>query len=210
MEDIIDDIQKNELANTEEKAIQETSVGVEGAVDNVKGKIMGGALTKVDNAKSIDKHAGELAKVANDAIRADIKKENLKVERTKAENKGEKQKIKNELIALKTEAKRLKREHKQILKEQKLEHQKRDREALWATYEKKLTKIGYSYVPNKFLLKMLLLIDGIVSWFEGVGRISTAIMKALKWVFIISIIAIVLMIIPATREWLLSLLGFIG
>lgn len=210
MEDIKDDIRENQLIQKQEHQIQESSVEVESAVDNVKGKIMDGALDKVDNEKSIGKHAGELAKVANDAIRADIEKENLKVKRTNAENKAEKQRIQNELIALKTEAKRLKREHKQILKEQKEEHKKRNKEILWLTYEKKLSKMGYTYVPNKMILEMLLFLDGVVSFFDGVGNVSTAIMKALKWILIITLIITTLMIIPTTRQWLLEILGFVG
>ena len=202
--------QANEIVEkkTQETQIQETGVGVGGAVGNVKGKIVDEAINKVDNNKSVKKHADELAKVANDAIRADIDKENLKVQRTRAENKAEKQRIKNELIALKTEAKRLKREKKQILREQRADHKKRNKDALWEIYKDKLTKMGYSYVPNRFVLGMLLFFDGVVGFFNGVGATSTAIMKALKWILIAGVIFGVLMIFPTTKEWLLGLLGF--
>lgn len=203
--------QANEIVEkkTQETQIQETGVGVGGAVGNVKGKIVDEAMNKVDNNKSVKKHADELAKVANDAIRADIDKENLKVQRTRAENKSEKQRIKNELIALKTEAKRLKREKKQILREQRADHKKRNKDALWEIYKDKLTKMGYSYVPNRFVLGMLLFFDGVVGFFNGVGATSTAIMKALKWILIVGVIFGVLMIFPTTKEWLLGLLGFL-
>ena len=203
--------QANEIIEkkTQETQIQETGVGVGGAVGNVKGKIVDEAINKVDNNKSVKKHADELAKVANDAIRADIDKENLKVQRTRAENKAEKQRIKNELIALKTEAKRLKREKKQILREQRVDHKKRNKDALWEIYKDKLTKMGYSYVPNRFVLGMLLFFDGVVGFFNGVGATSTAIMKALKWILIVGVIFGVLMIFPTTKEWLLGLLGFL-
>ena len=202
--------QANEIVEkkTQETQIQETGVGVGGAVGNVKGKIVDEAMNKVDNNKSVKKHADELAKVANDAIRADIDKENLKVQRTRAENKAEKQRIKNELIALKTEAKRLKREKKQILREQRADHKKRNKDALWEIYKDKLTKMGYSYVPNRFVLGMLLFFDGVVGFFNGVGATSTAIMKALKWILIAGVAFGVLMIFPTTKEWLLGLLGF--
>lgn len=202
--------QANEIVEkkTQETQIQETGVGVGGAVGNVKGKIVDEAINKVDNNKSVKKHADELAKVANDAIRADIDKENLKVQRTRAENKAENQRIKNELIALKTEAKRLKREKKQILREQRADHKKRNKDALWEIYKDKLTKMGYSYVPNRFVLGMLLFFDGVVGFFNGVGATSTAIMKALKWILIAGVIFGVLMIFPTTKEWLLGLLGF--
>ena len=211
-EDVIKEIERqaNEIVEkkTQETQIQETGVGVGGAVGNVKGKIVDEAMNKVDNNKSVKKHADELAKVANDAIRADIDKENLKVQRTRAENKAEKQRIKNELIALKTEAKRLKREKKQILREQRADHKKRNKDALWEIYKDKLTKMGYSYVPNRFVLGMLLFFDGVVGFFNGVGATSTAIMKALKWILIAGVIFGVLMIFPTTKEWLLGLLGF--
>jgi hypothetical protein len=194
--------------HTQFSNVPQASMAVDTAVSNVKGKILGGVLTKVDNEKSINKHSDELKKVANDAIKADIEKARLKVEQTNANNKAEKQKIKNELIILKTEAIRLKREKKQILKEQKDEHRKRNKDALWATYEKKLTKMGYGYVPNIFVLKMLLVIDGIVSFFEGIGKISTSIMKAIKWLLIIGAIFGILMIFPSTQSWILQLLGF--
>lgn len=201
MEDIKDDIQENK---------QNSQIQVDGAVGSVKDKILGGALTKVDNEKSISKHSDKLTKVANDTIKADIEKARLKVEKTKAENKAEKQEIKNRLIQLKTEAKRLKREHKQILKEQKADHKKRNKDILWETYKEKLEKMKYTYVPNIVILKMLLCIDGIVSFFEGIGKISTSIMKALKWLLIIGGVLTILMVIPSTRQWLLELLGIIG
>lgn len=210
MEDIKDDIaiETKEVVEKKTKETQITDVGVKSAVGNVKGKIVDGAIAKVDNDKSVKKHAEELAKVANEAIKADIEKENLKVKKTRAENKTEKQRIKNELIALKTEAKRLKREHKHILKKQRIDHKKENKNILWGIYEKKLTKMGYTYVPNKFTLCMLLFFDGVVSFFNGVGAISTAIMKALKWILIIGTIFGGLMIFPTTKEWLLELLGF--
>lgn len=199
----------NKLIRQENSSQTELGTGVVKAVDNVKDKITNEALVKVDNRHSIDKHAKKLADVADKALRADIDKEDLKVEKTKAENKAKKQEIKNRLIALKTEAKRLKREHKQILKEQKADHKKRNKDILWETYKDKLEKMKYTYVPNIVILKMLLGIDGIVSFFEGVGKISTAIMKAIKWLIFIGIAIGVLMVIPTTRNWILNLLGFV-
>ena len=208
MEEIKNDIQETQIIEMEETQLAEK--GVDFAVGNVKGKIVRGALTKVDNKGSIDKHADRLAKIADDALNADIEKENIKVQRTHAENKAEKQEIKNKLIALKAEAKRLKREQKQVLKEQRADHKKRNKDMLWSMYEKKLTKMGYGYVPNIVILKMLFCIDGIVSCFDGIGKISTAIMKAIKWFLIAGAIFGCLMIFPATKEWVLGILGFIG
>ena len=208
VESVVEQVEETPKQNS--LTTQEQGIQVNLAVGSVKEKIVGGALTQVNNSKSINKHSNELTKVANDAIKADIEKERLKVEHTNANNRAEKQEIKNKLIELKTEAKRLKREEKQILKEQKEEHKKRSADILWARYEKKLTKMKYSYVPNKVVLTMLLFFDGVAGFFTGLGQVSNAIMKAIKWFLIIGITLSGLLIVPSTREWLLELMGFIG
>lgn len=219
--DIIDDIIDEELEPSETalQPVQETavtttedqlvSVGqINNAVDGVKGRIVTQAIGKIEDRKIIDKHAKDLAKVADSALSTEIETERLKDERKKADNRAEKQSIKNDLIALKTEAIRLKREKKQILKEQRANHKKRNDEMSWEKYKGKLSKMNYTYVPNKFILAMLLFFDGIVSFFNGLGAVSTAIMKAVRWLAIIALILAVIFVIPVTRKWFTNLLGF--
>lgn len=219
-QDIIDDIscepeisieehQQEEPLNNEIATIDFYGTVGE-AVNTVEGKIVEGATKKVNNEKFISKHSKNIAKVSDRAIRVATDEQKLRVERKNAENKVNRQEIKNRLIELKTEALKLKREQKQLLKEQKAEHKKRDKDAQWELYKDKLTKMKYTYVPNKFTLKMLLFFDSIVSFFNGVGAVSTAIMKALKWILLLVAVLLVLLIIPATRQWIFELLGFIG
>lgn len=181
---------------------------IDEAVDEVKGKIVTNAISKINDDKIIEKHSKELADITDEALSADIETERLKTKRKRADNSAEKQSIHNKLIELKTEAIRLKREKKQILREQKAEHKKRNDEIAWEKYKGKLSKMNYTYVPNKFILAMLLFFDGIVSFFNGLGAVSTAIMKAVRWLVIILLILAVIFAIPATRNWFTNLLGF--
>lgn len=182
---------------------------VSDAVTQVKGQIVERAVEKVQAEKIIDKHSDRLAEISDKAIEAETETQELYVEEKKADNKVKRQEIKNKLIELKTEAIRLSREQKQILKEQKQDHKKRNADAKWALYKGKLEKMGYSYVPNRIVLGMLLFFDGMQSFFNGIGAVSTSILKALKWIIGIGLILGVLMIVPLTRDYILRLLDFV-
>lgn len=184
------------------------STGVGGAIDEVKQKILKRAAGKVQDERLIEKHSTTLAEISDRALEVEAEKQRLIVEQVNADNKVVAQEIKNRLIVLRSEAKRLKAEQKQLDKAQKAAHKKMNKDALWEVYGEKLAKMKYAYVPNPFVLCMLLFFDGVVGFFNGVGAISTSIVKALKWVLLSGIAFGVLMAIPATREWLLALMQF--
>lgn len=209
-EPIVEQVEEKPVENDNLPQVNEQHNGLQvaEAVDTIKGGIVSKAVDKVNDEKTIDKFSTQLSEVGKESIEADIEKERLGVEEKKASNKVHKQEIKNKLLELATEKKRLKAEQKQILKEQKADHKKRNKDAKWELYKEKLGKMGYTYVPNPFVLAMLLMFDGIVSFFDGVAKTSTAIVKALKWLIFIGLIIVILMVIPLTREWFLSLLKF--
>ena len=182
--------------------------GVGVAISDVKQKIVEKAVEKVHDERIIEKHSENIAKISDRALEVEAEKQRLIVEAVNADNKVVAQEIKNRLIVLKAEAKRLQAEQKQLDKDQKAEHRKRNQEAKWAIYGDKLKKMKYDYVPNVFVLSMLLFFDGLKGFFDGLGAVSTAIVKALKWVIFFGVAAIVLMSVPVTREWLLTLLKF--
>lgn len=202
---IIDDMQEEKALVTTD-LINNDIVG--GAIVDLKGRIIDRTIDKFNNDKVIDRHAESLTDIANEGLRVEEEKERLKVQEENAKNKAKKQEIKNRLIELKTEAIKLKREKKQVLKEQKAEHKKRNDDMLWEKYKGKLSKMNYTYVPNKVILGMLLFFDGIVSFFKGIENLSSAIVKAVKWLIIIVGIVAVLFIFPTTREWITKLLGY--
>jgi hypothetical protein len=185
-----------------------TSGDVCNAIKDVKEKIIQKATDKIQDEKIIEKHSENIAKISDRALEVEAEKQRLVVEEVNANNKVVAQEIKNRLIVLKAEAKRLKQEQKQLDKDQKSDHKRRNNEAKWEIYGDKLKRMKYTYVPNTFVLYMLLFFDGIVGFFNGVGEISTSILKAFKWVLIIGGIIAVLMFVPITREWLLEMLKF--
>jgi hypothetical protein len=185
------------------------STDVGGAISGAKQKIIQKATEKINDEKIIEKHSDNIAKISDRALEVEAEKQRLLVEQVNADNKVKSQEIKNRLIVLKAEAKRHKAEQKQLAKDQKAEHKARNKQAKWDLYGDKLTKMKYTYVPNAFVLSMLLFFDGIVGFINGLGATSTAIVKALKWVLLTGAVIGVLLAIPATREWLLSLLQFI-
>lgn len=176
-------------------------------VGGTQQEVLRRAQDKINSEKILEKHANKIAKITDKAMEVDAERAALNVQQQDAVNKVEKQEIKNKLIVLKAEAKRLKREQKQQGREQKADHKARNKAAKWEQYKDKLTKMNYTYVPNPFILSMLLFFDGLKSFFDGLGTLSTAIVKALKWVLLIGAILIVLFSIPVTREWIVNLLN---
>lgn len=200
--------QDSQIVTVEENTEIALTADVGGTISEVKQKIIQKAADKIQDDKIIEKHSENIAKISDRALEVEAEKQRLIVEQVSADNKVVEQEIKNRLIVLKAEAKRILAEQKQLDKEQKAEHKKRNKDAKWEIYGEKLTKMKYSYVPNAFVLRMLLFFDGFKSFFDGLGIVSTAIVKAFKWVIIVGLIIGTLMTIPVTREWLLTLLQF--
>lgn len=211
VEETVTEIDALPVVKTEHKIAERTVVSPNGnftaVVGGVQQDILERAQKKISSEKIVDKHAENLKKVADEALRVQAEQASLTVQEQEADNKVRRQEIKNKLIVLKAEAKRLEKEQKQLNKEQRADHKARNKESKWELYKDKLQKMGYSYVPNVFILSMLLFFDGIKSFFNGVEAVSTAAVKALKWVLLIGAILIVLFAIPVTREWLTNLLS---
>lgn len=178
----------------------------ETVVGGTQQEVLRRAQGKINSERILDKHASKIAKITDKAMEVDADRAELSVRKQDAANKADRQEIANRLLVLKAEAKRLKREQRHLTKEQKADHKARDKEARWEVYKGKLQKMHYDYVPNPLILHMLLFFDGAKSFFDGIGTLSTAILKALKWVIAIGLILIVILTIPVTREWLFGIL----
>lgn len=200
-------IVKTENHAMAERTVVSPSGKFTAVVGGVQQDILERAQKKISSEKIVDKHAENLKKVADKALEVDAERASLTVQEQEADNKVRKQEIRNKLIVLKAEAKRLEKEQKQLNREQKADHKARNKQAKWELYKDKLEKMHYSYVPNIFVLSMLLFFDGVRSFFDGLGTVSTAIVKALKWVLLFGAIFIVLFSIPVTRDWLTNLLS---
>ena len=196
--------ERQELTN---RMVVSSSGNFTAVVGGVQHDILERAQKKISSEKIVDKHAENLKKVADEALRVQAEQASLTVQEQEADNKVRKQEIRNKLIVLKAEAKRLEKEQEQLNREQKADHKARNKEAKWELYKDKLEKMHYSYVPCAVVLAMLLFFDGMRSFFDGLGTVSTAIVKALKWVLLIGAILLVLFSIPITRDWLTNLLS---
>ncbi len=192
--------------NEEVSEYKPAALSANDVVGNTQQEILKRAKDKIKSKKILKKHASRIAKITDKAIGVDAERAALNVEKQDAANKVEKQEIKNKLIVLKAEAIRLRKEQAQLNREQKADHKARRKKQKWDLYSGKLTKMGYSYVPNIFILSMLLFFDGVKSFFDGVGKVSTSFVVAMKWVLIVGAILIVLFSVPVTREWITNLL----
>jgi hypothetical protein len=211
IEAMIQERKQTEAAVVEAPAAPVTSVTISdvgGAIGEAKQKIIQKASEKIKDDKLIEKHSDAIARISDRALEVEAEKQRLVVEAVNADNEVVAQEIKNRLIVLRAEAVRLQKEQKQLDRDQKADHRRRNKEAKWELYGDKLTKMKYNYVPCWFVLTMLLFFDGLKGFFDGLGSVSTAIAKACKWVLIGAIICGVIMAIPVTRDWFLSLLQF--
>lgn len=198
---------EQQKAITEQAQVSAPVGNFSSVVGGVSEEILGEARKKITDPKVINKHAEQLKDIADRSLDVQAETASLVVQQQDADNKVRKQEIKNQLIVLRAEAGRLEKEQKHLNNKQKAEHKAENKQAKWELYKDKLSKMGYTYVPNVVILAMLLFFDGVKSFFDGLGTVSTAIVKACKWVFLIGAILIVLFSIPVTREWIINLLS---
>lgn len=180
-----------------------------GLISNTKDKILVEAEKKINQEKIIDKHSTKLSKVADNLMKVETEKAAIEVQKKDASNKAEKQEIKNRLIVLKNEANRLRKAEKHKNKLQKIEIAQEKKAKRWEMLESTLKPLGYDYVPNTVALHILLALVGLKAFFNGVGKVGTAILKCFKWVLALGLVIAIVLIIPVTRTWILELLGFL-
>lgn len=172
-------------------------------------KIVTEAQKKVGDKKTIDKNAKALADVAQERLTNEIDRQRVENARKAADNKIDRKTLANELYKIKQESKRLKKEQRHLSAMQKQRHEQDRSAAYWGEHSETLLQYGMKQGSSRIACNILLWLDGVKSFFTGLGKVSDAIVKALKWVLIIGGVVAVLMIVPVTRNWLLELLGFI-
>ena len=132
----------------------------------------------------------------------------MKTEKAASKNKVERENIANALYKAKQDGIRLRKEAKHESKMQKARHKSEKKKAYWVAHEGVLKEYGMREGSNIIACEILLFLDGVKCFFNGLSKVSTAIIKAFKFVLIFGGIFALLMVIPATRDWILSLLGF--
>lgn len=196
--------EKKFLAN-----ISENNNFVDVALDDVRDKIINNAKTQINDEHLIDKHSKKLAENADKSIEVELDRQNLQIQKNDADNKVTKKEIENRLYELKQEAIRIKKHQKHLNKLQKQEHRKEKSHIYWETYKDTLTLYKMREGSNRFFCNVLICLDGIKGFFNGLSAVSTALVKSLKWLLLLGIGLGVIMAIPVSRNWFLTLLGFI-
>lgn len=209
----------NEIENNKEKALaskennselQTTDNYVVGALNDTKKSIVDQAIPLINDDKVIKKHAKKLSENADKGIAVELKSQELEIKKKDASNKITKKEIANKLYILKQEGKRIKKQQKHLKKQQKEEFKRENNETYWNNHCDTLTEYKMHKGSNRIFCTILLLLDGLKGFFNGLNKVSNALVKALKWILIIGGIITVLMSIPVTRNWLLGILGFIA
>ena len=92
---------------------------------------------------------------------------------------------------------------------QKAKHRAEVEKFFWEAHKETLLQYGMHEGSPRYAFEILLWLDGVKGFFNGLSKVSTALIKALRWVLIFGGIFAILMVIPITRNWVLTLLGFI-
>jgi len=208
--DSINNIEERILSEGQKSEVSKVAnAPVSVALENTAATIVEKAQERINSDRLVDKHAKALAKNADDRIANEIERQNVINERTKATNTTERKAIANQLYRIKQEGIRLKKEQEHLSKMQKALQKTEKTHAYWEAHKNTLEQYKMHEGSNRVACNILLWLDGIKCFFNGLSKVSDALIKALKYVLIFGGIFAVLMIIPATREWLLSILGFI-
>lgn len=190
-------------------AEESTPAPVSVALDKAALAIVKQAEERVVNQRSVNRHAKALEKNANDRISNEIDRQSVENERRKADNEIDRKELANKLYRIKEESKRLKAEQKHLSEMQKQEQAAEKKRAYWESHKAVLEQYGMHEGSSRISCAILLFLDGIKCFFLGLAKVSDALVKAIKWILIIGVIVGILMAIPVTRTWILTLLGFV-
>lgn len=180
------------------------------ALEDTKKNIVEKALPIINDERIVKKHAKKLAENADEGIKVELETQELEIKKKHATNRVTRKEISNRLYILRQEAKRIKKEQAHLNDQQKEEHRMKNEEIYWKNHGETLAEYKMRKGSNRLFCNILLWLDGVKGFLTGLGKVSTALIGALKWILIVSAVLIVMLIIPVTREWLLDILGFIN
>lgn len=139
------------------------------------------AMNDLDDTKIKDRASKKWTKVKQQRIDNVIDQEDVVANIEKAKNKADRQSINNLLYVLKQEKKRSIKEQKHLNTEQKEMQKQEVASYRWEAYKDTLTKYGYAKTPSNGVFKIIIIIDGVVCFLEGLNKASNKLVKVLKW-----------------------------
>lgn len=190
-------------------SVEDNQAPVSVALEATAASIVEKAQEKINSDKIVDKHAKALARNADARIANEIEKQNVANEKAKAKNASDRKEIANALFKLKQEGKRLKSEQKHLSKMQKSAQKAEKKHNYWESHKDTLEQYKMHEGSSIVACTILLFLDGVKCFFIGLSKVSEALVKAIRVFLVFAIIFAVLMLVPITRQWFLTLLGFI-
>jgi hypothetical protein len=150
--------------------------------DEVTDKIQGEVNTALKDEKFVKKKSRKLAKVGNKLVEEEIKYRDNKASARRAQNKVDKQIIRNNFYIAKQEKKRATKEQRHLNKCQKETHKQEIADYRWKEYGDMLQGYGYKKTPSSFFFKCIVVIDGIARFLDGLNKVNNKLVKAMKWI----------------------------
>ena len=196
------------VPSNEQAQVATVNAPVSVALDKTAGNIVERAQERIDSGKIADKYSKRLAKNAEGRISNEIERQDVENERSKAANIADRKEIANRLYEIKENAKRLKAEQRHLSKMQRQQQKAEKARAYWEEHKATLEQYNMHEGSSRIACNILLWLDGVKCFFNGLSKVSDSIIKALKWILIIGAVTGALMAIPATRRIITNLLGY--
>lgn len=156
--------------------------------DEVTQKIQGEVNTALKNDKFVRRKSRKLAKVGDKLVEEEIKFRDNKANARKAQNRVDRQTIKNNLYVAKQEKKRAVKEQRHLNRCQKETHRQEIADYRWKEYGEMLSNYGFKKTPSSFVFYIIVFFDGTARFLDGVNKANNKLIKALKYIIIIGIL----------------------
>ena len=156
--------------------------------DEVTQKIQGEVNTALKNDKFVRRKSRKLAKVGDKLVEEEIKFRDNKANARKAQNRVDRQTIKNNLYVAKQEKKRAVKEQRHLNRCQKETHRQEIADYRWKEYGEMLANYGFKKTPSSFVFYIIVFFDGTARFLDGVNKANNKLIKALKYIIIIGIL----------------------
>lgn len=151
--------------------------------DEVTGKIKGEVNKALKDDKFVARKSRKLAKVGNRLVEEEINAQDNIASSKRAQNKVDKQLIKNNLYVAKQEKKRAVKEQRHLNRCQKEKHKQEIADHRWSEYGDMLKQYGFNKTPASWIFRSIVFLDGLARFFTGIDKANNKLIKALKYVF---------------------------
>lgn len=166
------------------KLIATATIDNDTVSDEVTDKIKGEVNKALKDDKFVAKKSRKLAKVGNRLVEEEINAQDNVASHKKAQNKVNKQLIKNNLYVAKQEKKRAVKEQKHLNYCQKEKHRQELADYRWQEYGEMLKQYGFNKTPASWIFNTIVFLDGLARFFTGLDKANNKLIKALKFVII--------------------------